>query len=74
MTGDLEIGKSYRAHMPDKGGLVEVVYLGVAPSIVIPEGGGDLYIDNARVRMPDGTEEFVEVAALSELDPSSEDG
>jgi hypothetical protein len=69
---DLEPGKRYRAHMPEHGGLIEVTYLGVAPSIVIPEGGGqDLLIPNARVQMPDGTEGMVIEAVLSELDLSS---
>lgn len=61
----MQPGESWVAHIPEEGGHVEVVYIGVAPSLIIPEGGGeDLVIVQARVRLPDDREKFIAEAAL----------
>jgi hypothetical protein len=61
----MEPGERWIAHIPEEGGHVAVVYLGVAPSLVIPEGGGqDLMIPQARVMLPDDREVFIAEAAL----------
>lgn len=61
--------------MPEHGGEIEVIYLGIAPPIIIPEGGGeDLRIPNAKVRLPDGTETMVEEAALTQCLEETDEG
>jgi hypothetical protein len=71
---DFEPGMIYRVHMPEHGGLIEVTYLGVAPPLIMPEGGGeDLIVPNAKVRLEDGTEAMVLEAALSELEDAPTD-
>lgn len=53
----MQPGERWIAHIPEEGGHIAVVYLGVAPSLIIPEGGGqDLVIPQARVMLPDDRE------------------
>jgi ribose 1,5-bisphosphokinase PhnN len=61
----MQPGERWIAHIPEAGGHVAVIYMGVAPSLVIPEGGGeDLVIPQARVLLPDDREVFIVEAAL----------
>jgi hypothetical protein len=70
-------GEWWNAHIPEEGGIIDVVVLGSAPSIIIPEGGGeDLVIPQVRVRLEDDREIFVQEAALTERveDASTDEG
>jgi hypothetical protein len=61
----MQPGERWIAHIPEEGGHVAVVYLGVARSLVIPEGGGeDLLIPHACIKLPDGREMVIAEAAL----------